>query len=275
MKTPSSELKKRAKQTLKGKYGLCVGMFFIIYAVIMVIAMVYMGIMFALELSSVPYEADITFAGIILRCLVFVGYLLGISLTVGLLTPGMTKAYLNLCTEKEAKLSDLLYAVQNKPLKFIGLYLITAFAAMAWGIPYFVVLMVSVLTEFIPVMIVLLILTYLLYLIGIIMTALYLSQSVFIMLESEDKRVFACLKESIRMIKGHKGSLFYLYISFFGMLVLGYCSMGIGFLWIFPYIQCAAIHFYLELKKETGKTEPEVVNTYSADYYSQWEEKNL
>lgn len=273
MKTPASELKKRAKQTLKGKYGLCVGMIFIVYAVIMVIVMIYMGIMFAIEFSSFSYESDFSINQIILSCITFIGYFIALSLTAGLLAPGMTSAYLNLCKGKEAKLSDLLYAFQNKPLKFIGIYFLSVLAGIACGIPYFVAFGVAMLTDFIPVMAVLMILTYLFYIIGIVMVVLYFSQSIFIMIESKDKRVFSSIKESIRMMKGHKGSLFYLYISFFGMLVLGYCSMGIGFLWIFPYMQCALIHFYLELKKETGKTEPEVVNSYGADYYSGWEEQ--
>lgn len=249
MKTPSSELKRRAKQRLKGKYGLCIGAQFIVYAVVFIIMLVYFGVIFSLEIANASFFAvgNGKTAFIILRAMAFLSYVVILSLA-GLLAPGINRIYLNLCTDQRAGFSDLLYAFQNKPHKFLGFYFVNLLIGIVWGIPFFVVFAVSLITDFIPVMIVLLVLMYLLWLLGIFGTMLFLAQSMFILIESPDKKVFASLKESADMMRGNKGSLLYLYLSFFGILVLGYCSLGIGYLWIMPYIQCTAVEYYLDLK---------------------------
>lgn len=260
MKTPSSELKRRAKQTLKGRYGLCIGTMFIVYAVVFTIVLIYFGAVFSLELAKASFftsgNGKATF--IIFRGAAFFAYVVMLSL-VGLLTPGISRIYLNLCTGQPARVSDLLYAFQNKPHKFLGFYFMTILIRIVWGIPYFVVFAVSIITDFIPVMTVLTVLMYLLWLFGALFTMLFLSQSMFILIESPDKKVFASFRKSADMMKGYKGSLFYLYLSFFGIIVLGYCSFGIGFLWISPYIQCTLTEFYLDLK---ARYEPKSYDRY-------------
>ncbi|MDR0600823.1 MAG: DUF975 family protein [Treponema sp.] len=54
---------------------------------------------------------------------------------------------------------------------------------------------------------------------------------------------------SRKMMNGHKGRLFGLYFSFIGWILLGILTLGIGFLWIFPYMLQAEANFYEELKK--------------------------
>jgi Predicted integral membrane protein len=55
---------------------------------------------------------------------------------------------------------------------------------------------------------------------------------------------------SMRMMKGHKFDLFYLYLSFAGWFILGMLSLGIGFLFLYPYIQCAQASFYQDVKAD-------------------------
>lgn len=250
MKTSSSELKKRARRNLKGGYGLYIGAQFLAGAVLVVISLVYVLTSFSMGLVKDPFSAGInsTFAGnMALRAGIYLSFLVILSV-YSLLIPGTLKIYLNMSTGHKARLSDLLFAFQNKPHKFIGLYLLNVLIGFIWAIPYFVVLAVALITDFIPVMVVLLVLTYLFLLIGSIFTMLCLSQSMYILIESPDQRVWRCLKESAHMMKGNKGRFFYLYISFSGMIILGYCSLGIGFLWIFPYIYATMTEYYLDLK---------------------------
>jgi uncharacterized membrane protein len=56
------------------------------------------------------------------------------------------------------------------------------------------------------------------------------------------------LKESCRMMKGYKWKLFCLGISFIGWLLLGVLTLGIGYLWIFPYMYMSFANFYENLK---------------------------
>ncbi|WP_186423050.1 DUF975 family protein [Lacrimispora celerecrescens] len=254
MKTSSSELKSRAKRSLKGRYGLCIGIQFIEGAILLAITLVYILTSFSMGLVRDPFinGGSVSTGNVILKAGVYISFLIILSV-YGLLKPGVLKIYMDICNGNAAKLSDLLFAFQNKPHRFLGLYFINLFIGFAWGIPYFVVLIVAVITDFIPVMVVLLVLTYLLLLIGNIITMLYLSQSMFLLIESPDQRVFGSLKESAAMMKGNKGGYFYLFISFIGMVVLGYCSMGIGLLWIVPYIQATMTEYYLDLKERLSR----------------------
>ncbi len=274
MKTPTSELKRRAKQKLKGRYGLFVGSQLIVSTVSFVIMLVYLGVVFALEFADHSYFMNgsrIRPEFIILQVLIFLAFLVMLSL-LGLLMPGINKLYLNLCTGQPVRLSDMLFAFQNKPYRFLGFYFVNVVIALIWGIPYFVVLIVSIITDFIPVMLVLLVLMYLLWLAGSIITMLNLSQAMLILTESPDRKVFASFRESIDMMRGNKGRFFYLSLSFIGVILLGYGSLGIGYLWIMPYIQCTMVEFYLDMK--AGRAMHHVEEQGGALYDSVWGPEN-
>ncbi|ADL04909.1 DUF975 family protein [Lacrimispora saccharolytica] len=250
MKTSSSELKRRARRSLKGRYGLCIGVQFLACAVLLAASLVYVLTSYSLGLVQNPFfEGSLTISPgyVALRGGIYLSFLVILSV-YGLLMPGILKIYLNMSTGNSAGLSDLFFAFQNKPHKFLGLYFINILIGFIWAVPYFVVLIVAVVTDFIPVMVVLLVLTYLLLLIGSTVTMLCLSQSMFILIESPDQRLWKCLKKSAEMMKGNKGGLFYILLSFLGIIILGYCSLGIGFLWILPYIYATMTEYYLDLK---------------------------
>lgn len=59
-----------------------------------------------------------------------------------------------------------------------------------------------------------------------------------------------CLDLSQEMMDGHKMDLFLLYLSFIGWALLCILSLGIGFLWLIPYINVSAAKFYEEIKAE-------------------------
>lgn len=58
-----------------------------------------------------------------------------------------------------------------------------------------------------------------------------------------------CLDQSQAMMQGHKMDLFLLDLSYIGWILLGFLSLGIGFLWISPWMEMAHIRFYEELKQ--------------------------
>jgi len=53
-----------------------------------------------------------------------------------------------------------------------------------------------------------------------------------------------CIKESMRLTKGHKWELFVLDLSFIGWYIVGSLCLGIGTLWVTPYHQCAKINYF-------------------------------
>ena len=58
-----------------------------------------------------------------------------------------------------------------------------------------------------------------------------------------------CIDRSQAMMDGHKMELFLLDLSYIGWILLGILSLGIGLLWISPWMQMAHVRFYEELKQ--------------------------
>lgn len=61
----------------------------------------------------------------------------------------------------------------------------------------------------------------------------------------------ALITRSMRMMRGRKMKLFLLDLSFIGWALLSILTLGVGFLWLIPYVQSARAAFYLDLRRET------------------------
>lgn len=59
--------------------------------------------------------------------------------------------------------------------------------------------------------------------------------------------------KSIEMMRGHKGKLFGLELSFIGWFLLCILSLGIGFIWLAPYYQTTHAAFYHNLLEEQAQ----------------------
>ena len=69
----------------------------------------------------------------------------------------------------------------------------------------------------------------------------------------------ACVLKSEALMKGNRGNYFLLELSFIGWAILACFTLGIGFLWLLPYIQVATVCFYERVAKpEVKKVEEEV-----------------
>lgn len=62
-------------------------------------------------------------------------------------------------------------------------------------------------------------------------------------------KVFEAIGLSMRMMKSHKWKFFVLYLSFIGWAILCLLTLGIGYLWLAPYISLTFANFYKELDK--------------------------
>ena len=84
---------------------------------------------------------------------------------------------------------------------------------------------------------------------GIIKGLAY-SMTPFIIKEYPELSANQAIDLSIKMMKGHKFDLFYLYLSFLGWIILSMLTLGIGLLWVIPYMQTTVAAFYQEVKAE-------------------------
>lgn len=64
---------------------------------------------------------------------------------------------------------------------------------------------------------------------------------------------YKAVEASMAMMRGRKGKLFLLDLSFIGWYILGILSLGIGLLWVLPYHQSARAAFYEDIKSSTDE----------------------
>ena len=155
----------------------------------------------------------------------FLGILINILLG-GVIGLGVSKFVLNLATNKEEASFNDLFSGFNIYLKTVGLWIV-----------------LSIIIAF---------LSLLLIVPGIIAALMY-SQVFFILSEDNTKSISRCLSESSEMMKGHKGELFVLYLSFIGWWLVAAITFGIGALYVYPYQQVTSANFYLALKNRLGE----------------------
>jgi uncharacterized membrane protein len=82
---------------------------------------------------------------------------------------------------------------------------------------------------------------------GIIKSISY-SMSYYILSDNPEMSAPDALKKSQIMMKGYKGKYFMLCLSFFGWSLLALLTLGIGYLWLYPYISLSIANFYENLK---------------------------
>lgn len=82
---------------------------------------------------------------------------------------------------------------------------------------------------------------------GIIKGLAY-SMTYFILVDNKDMKALEAITKSKEMMKGHKFELFCLQLRFVGWGMLAILTLGIGFLWLFPYMQVSYAKFYDDLK---------------------------
>ena len=81
----------------------------------------------------------------------------------------------------------------------------------------------------------------------------------YLMAEFPQLRVMEAMRESKRLMKGNKWRLFCLSMSFLGWGLLSALTLGIGNLWLVPYIQAAQAAFYMEVTgRGQQQEEPEM-----------------
>lgn len=92
----------------------------------------------------------------------------------------------------------------------------------------------------------------LLFIIPGIVAALRYSMAYYIMNDNPGITCMEAINLSKEMMRGHKGKLFMLTLSFIGWALLSILTLGIGLLWVGAYYNTAKINFYEDLKRING-----------------------
>ena len=92
--------------------------------------------------------------------------------------------------------------------------------------------------------------TALLFIIPGIIKAFSYAMTPYILEENPELSANDAIDHSRAMMKGHKFDLFWLYLSFIGWFILCILTLGIGFLWLTPYMETSVAAFYEDVKAD-------------------------
>lgn len=225
-----SQLKSDARERLFGHYGR------LIYSLITMELIIYLLDYIA---QSVTYK--MAFGNIFYFIFVFL-----ISIFIGVLYAGNAYLYLNFTTGAPTKATDIFHSFKYHTDKAIILQFIfticqlICFAPSTLLIRYYLAGNDSVFLMF----------GFFCLLIGIvidIIVYLHLTLAFYMIHDFPDYGVKKLIKMCLYFMKGNKGKLLRLELSFIPIYLLGILSFGIGLLWAMPYVFTTRTLFYLEL----------------------------
>ena len=231
----SAELKASAREHLLGHYGTVIGAFVLMGAILGVVTIV---VSLIVDISTIP-------GTILYYAIMFL-----VSVLTGLFTSGSAYLYLKLICGRPVSVADLFYGFQLCPYKAVAMQAWITLITYIGSLPQIVVnyLMMMNLNQAVKLM-----LPYALSLIlsGVVtvMLSLLYSQAFFLLHDFPQYTAKELLRKSRRLMVHHKGRLFYLYVSFLPLMLLGLLSWGLALLWVIPYIAATEAEFFLDLIK--------------------------
>lgn len=229
----SAELKGIAKEQLFGKYGAIIGPSLVLGLITLILSF---GPGLVVGTNTVPQ--------LILYFLIsFI-----VSLFAGIFTSGKAFLYLKLTCGQPVSVSDIFYGFQTYPDKALLIQLVLSVVTYVCMIPQMIF---NLLINYSQNMVAILFAS-LFTVIGsavMIFLMLMLSQSFYLLHDFPQYSAKDLMKMSCRMMKGHKGRLFYINVSFLPLYFLGFFSCCIAFLWLNPYMEMVRVNFYMDLMK--------------------------
>ena len=199
----NSELKSKAKESMKGKWGKILPVI-ILYSLITGAISGVVTVKYGNN-PSTQISASTSLITSIITAFFVLGY---------------NSFFLKLARNKDVEVNEL----WSKTGQFIRAFVATFLISLAIG--------VGIVLLIVP---------------GIIF-ALMFSMTMFIMVDDENISAIDAMKKSAEMMKGHKGDLFGLILSFIGWMLLGLLTLGILYLWLMPYMNTAMCNFYDSIK---------------------------
>lgn len=232
----SAELKASAREHLLGHYGTIIATELIMLTLTGSVSL------------AVSLLVDIT---TVIGSIIYYAILFFVSILMGLFTSGNCYLYLKLICGRPISVSDLFYGFQLAPDKAIAMQAWISLLTYAASLPqiiltYKISAVGTHVEKIMP-----LLLPYSLSLIfsgvvSVILGLLY-AQAFYLLHDFPQYTAKELLKKSRRLMVHHKGRLFYLYVSFLPLMLLGLFSFGLALLWVIPYIAATQAEFFLNL----------------------------
>lgn len=239
----SSEMKQMAKKALQGNYGTAAGAILVIYLMEFLLMFPLMIVVIAVSMffDSGSQTWAMT-ASIIFVMIVVVA--VGIILMVG-----YTRICYRIVIGDGGQLGDLWFAVKNHFFRYLGFMLIAALVYLAVG--FLSIALTAVFQKTGGSMVLISMLVG--FPVNMVLTAVIIcrfSMAFFALVENPEMTAGEAMRLGKELIQGNLWRMIKLELSFFGIFLLGQLTVGIGFIWILPYVICTNIIFYLTVKDE-------------------------
>lgn len=241
MNHTSKELKRRARESLTGHYRLAMTAFVTAYLLIFLLNVPFRP---SLQEPANKFQITISFLA---SCII---WLLSVVLNSGVLY-----IHLQFSRKKDAKPADVFRFFSRRPDRFLQstlfiVLLIFMAASPAMICSAFALWMETPLTW---------ILMAVSWIFVIILTGIFILMFhplYFLLIDRPDDSVTDILRKCCALMNGHKAEKLYINLSFLGLLLLSLLSLGIGLLWVIPYINQTNTEFYLSILKENPSEIP-------------------
>ena len=250
---PPSEIRKDAREALRGKWGKAI-----------CILLVYVAFSFI-----IGFVESLVGNGTVLYTIIDLAYLvISIPLSFGLVI-----SFMKLKRDEEISCFDFFKDGFSRFGKSWGIWFQT-FIRLLLPIICFVLIIIlmagltifakasngtAVANPMSPVISLISVVLYIATIIYVVSRALLYAIAYNISYDNPELSSKACVLKSEALMKGNRGNYFLLELSFIGWAILACFTLGIGFLWLLPYIQVATVCFYERVAKpEVKKVEEEV-----------------
>ncbi|PHV69237.1 hypothetical protein CS063_16875 [Sporanaerobium hydrogeniformans] len=167
-------------------------------------------------------------AGSVISMIPFVGWI-GTTILSGVMALGMAVFSLKFTSQQKPDVGDIFKGFENF-LKAWGLSIVIGIFTALWSL--------------------------LLIIPGIIKAISY-SMAMYVLAENPEMRVMEALEKSKQITKGHKWELFVVSLSFIGWGLLVPFTLGIGSLWLVPYMNITMANVYNQIKGQATTIEPQ------------------
>ncbi len=228
-----SDYKANARATLDGSYQTVVGSVVILLLLVTVLSAPFSIMM----LNATSYVTIVT--GIIANLI--------ITLLATMLFIGLKHMHLSIARGYSISFKDLFYAFKNQSNQLIKIALFFTIINYVFQIPRLIWAAIG--TNYTDTVTYYVIFALLHLLWGILFLIVLLNHATAfeLCLDHYEYNVSDALRQSRQMMKGHRLYYLGLHISFIGLYILGLLSLGIGFLWLIPYVVQTQESFYLNL----------------------------
>lgn len=224
--TPNSRLRQRALETLRNRWGLPIGF-------VVLFALLFIGV------GSIPYLGPL--ARLFLE---------------GALTLGAAVFFLTFVRGGQADIG-MLFAGFKRYGSSLGAYLLMAIFVLGWAllgsIPGIILLIIAANAgpgdreEFMIVVATIALLP------GIVLgirAQLSYAMTYYLLADNANLGAMDAIRTSKSMMRGRRSKLLWLHLSFVGWMLLCILTLGIGLLWLWPYMSVSFALFYEDLKPQ-------------------------